>query len=51
VNLKTILGWVAIAFVVWWGITQPGNAQDVAVNIGHWLTSAAHGISNFFLFT
>ena len=47
-NLKTILGWLAVAFVVWWIIEQPTAAAHVVHNIGTFLTSAAHGISSFF---
>jgi hypothetical protein len=48
VNLKTILGWLALAFVVWWVIEQPAAAAHVVHNIGVFLTSAAHGLSSFF---
>jgi hypothetical protein len=48
VNLKSILGWLALAFVVWWIIEQPSSAAHVVNNIGVFLTSAAHGISTFF---
>jgi hypothetical protein len=48
VNIKTILGYLAIAFVVWWIIEQPSAAAHVVHNIGVFLTSAAHGLSNFF---
>ena len=47
-NVKSVLGWLAIAFVVWWIIEQPNGAAHVVMNIGHWLTSAAHGLSNFY---
>ena len=47
-NLKTILGWLAVAFVVWWVIEHPGDAQHIVGNIGRFLTSAVHGLSNFF---
>ena len=47
-NVKTILGWLALAFVVWWIIEQPTGAAHVVHNIGAFLTSAAHGLSNFF---
>jgi len=48
VNLKTVLGWLALAFVVWWIIEQPSAAAHVVHNIGVFLTSAAHGLSSFF---
>ena len=48
VNIKTILGWLAIAFVVWWVIEQPTAAAHVVHNIGAFQTSAAHGLSSFF---
>ena len=48
VNLKTILGWLAVAFVLWWVIEDPTGAAHVVHNIGNFLTTAAHGISSFF---
>jgi hypothetical protein len=48
VNLKSILGWLAVAFIIWWIIEQPTAAAHVVHNIGTFLTSAAHGISSFF---
>ncbi len=47
-NLKTVIGWVALAFVIWWVIAQPEAAAHVVHNIGTFLTKAATGISNFF---
>ena len=47
-NLKSILGWLAIAFVVWWVIEEPAAAAHVVHNIGAFLTSVAHGLSSFF---
>jgi hypothetical protein len=48
VKIQTILGYLAIAFVVWWIIEQPSAAAHVVHNIGVFLTSAAHGLSSFF---
>jgi hypothetical protein len=48
VNLKTILGWAVVAFLIWWIIEQPDGAAHVVHNIGTFLTTAAHGISHFF---
>lgn len=47
-NLKSILGWLALAAFVWWVIEQPSGAAQIVHNIGIFLTSAAHGLSNFF---
>ncbi len=47
-SLKTILGWLAVAFVVWFVIEQPDAAAHIVHNIGTFLTTAAHGLSNFF---
>jgi hypothetical protein len=47
VDLRTVLGWLAVAFVVWWIIEDPTRAARVVHNIGTFLTSAAHGISSF----
>jgi hypothetical protein len=47
VNIKTIAGWAAIAFVVWWVIQQPTNAAHLVHNIGTFLSSSATGFSHF----
>ena len=47
-NLKTILGWAAVAFIVWFIIEQPAAAARIVHNIGAFLTSAARGLSSFF---
>ena len=47
-NLKTVLGWASVAFLVWFAILHPIAVAHVVDNIGHFLTSAAHGLSNFF---
>ena len=47
-NLKTILGWAAVAFVVWFVIANTADARHIVHNTGAFLTSAAHGLSNFF---
>lgn len=47
-NLKTILLWLAMAAIVWWIIAVPSGPAHVVHNIGNWLTSVAHGLSNFF---
>jgi len=48
VNLKTVLGWVALAFVIWWVIEQPAAAAHLVHNIGVFLSNAARGLANFF---
>jgi hypothetical protein len=47
VNLKTIAGWAAIAFIVWWVIQQPTSAAHLVHNIGTFLSTAATGLSHF----
>jgi hypothetical protein len=47
VKLGTILKWAALAFVVWWVVTEPTNAAHLVHNIGDFQTNAAHGLSNF----
>jgi hypothetical protein len=47
VNLKTIVGYAAIAFVVWWVIQQPANAAHVVHDLGNFLTTAGNGVSHF----
>jgi len=48
VSLKTVLGWLAVAFILWWIIEDPAGAAHVVHNIGTFLTSVAHGLSTFF---
>jgi hypothetical protein len=48
VSLKTILGWLAVAFIVWWVIEQPTGAAHIVHNIGTFLTTVASGLSHFF---
>jgi hypothetical protein len=47
VNLKTIAGWAAVAFIVWWVIQQPTSAAHLVHNIGTFLSTAATGLSHF----
>jgi len=47
VNAKTLAGWAAIAFIVWWVIEQPTNAAHLVHNIGTFLSTAAAGLSHF----
>ena len=47
-NAKSIAGWAALAFIVWFVLVEPTAAAHVVHNIGAFLTSAAHGISTFF---
>ena len=47
-SLKTILGWLAVAFIVWWVIEQPTGAAHIVHNIGTFLTTVASGLSSFF---
>jgi hypothetical protein len=48
VTLRTILGWLAVAFVIWWIIEEPTAAAAVVRDIGNFLSTAAHGIATFF---
>jgi len=47
VNVKTIAGYAAIAFVLWWLIKAPTSAAHLVNNIGNFLSSAASGLSRF----
>jgi hypothetical protein len=47
VNLKQILTYAAIAFVIWWVIQAPESAAHLVHNIGALLSEAAHGMSSF----
>jgi ABC-type glucose/galactose transport system permease subunit len=47
VKPKTIIGYLAIAFVIWWVVQEPTAAGHLVHNIGSLLSQAAHGLSNF----
>jgi len=47
VNLKTVIGWLAVAFILWWIIVEPASAAAVVHGIGNFLSNAAHGIATF----
>src|SRR6266436_3055823 len=36
-SVKTVTGWLAVAFVIWWVIEQPADAAHVVHNIGVFL--------------
>jgi hypothetical protein len=46
-NPKIILGWLAIAVIIWWVIEQPAAVAHLIHNIGAYLSTAAAGLSNF----
>jgi hypothetical protein len=46
-NLKTVLTWSAVSFVLWWLINQPSSAAHLIDSIGAVVNGAAHGLSNF----
>jgi hypothetical protein len=48
VSLRTVLGWLAVAFILWWIIVEPEAAAQVVRDIGAFLSHAAHGIATFF---
>jgi hypothetical protein len=47
VNLKQILTYAVIAFLIWWIVQQPTNAAHLIHNIAGLLTNLAKGLSNF----
>lgn len=48
VKLKTILGYAALAFILFFVIKDPTGAAHVINNIGNFLSSVARGFSAFF---
>ena len=46
-DLKTVLGRAALAFVLWFKIAGRATAAHIVRNIGAFLSSAAHGFSTF----
>ena len=47
-KLKTILGYAAVAFILFFVIKDPAGAAHVVNNIGNFLATVARGISSFF---
>jgi hypothetical protein len=47
-SLKTILGWLAVVFIIWWVIMQPHGAAHIVQHIGSFITTVATGLSHFF---
>jgi hypothetical protein len=47
VNLKTILSYAAVAFVIWWVVQQPTAAAHLVHNVASLLTNGARGLSSF----
>ena len=48
VKLKTILGYAAVAFILFFVIKNPTGAAHIINNIGNFLTAVARGFSDFF---
>ena len=48
VKLKTILGWLAVAFLLFFVIKDPTGAAHIVNDIGNFLSSVAHGLTAFF---
>jgi hypothetical protein len=48
VNVKKIVGLLAIALLIFFVITQPGTAATSVQNIGEILRNAAESITSFF---
>ena len=46
-SVKSIVGWIVLAFIVWWILVEPAAAAHVVHNIGAFLSSAAHSLSTF----
>lgn len=46
-NLKTVLTWAGVAFLLWWVIQQPTSAAHLVHNIGSFLSTSATGLSHF----
>lgn len=47
-SLKTRIGWMAVAFIVWWAIEQPTSSEHLAHNMGAFFSAATAGLSAFF---
>jgi hypothetical protein len=48
VNVRKIVGLLALALLIFFVVTQPGSAADSVQNIGGILTDAANSLVTFF---
>jgi hypothetical protein len=48
VTIKKLLGWAAVALIVWWIITDPTAAAAFVHKLGGFITEGAHGFATFF---
>lgn len=48
VNVRKIVGFLAIALVIFFVITQPDGAANMLENIGSFLATAANSLVTFF---
>jgi hypothetical protein len=48
VNAKTVAGWLALAFVLWWVIEAPTGAEHLVHNTGEFFRVSLAGLSHFF---
>jgi len=46
-SLRTVIGWLAVLFIIWWIVTNPSGAANAAHAVGHLFTQAANGLSSF----
>lgn len=46
-NIKKVAGWTAVAFMMWFVITQPSGAAGMIQNMGDIMQNAAEGMSTF----
>lgn len=47
-TFRQLLGYAAVAFVLWWMIEQPASAAHVVHGMGTFLVKVADGLSQFF---
>lgn len=47
-NLRRIVGFLAIALIIWFVVTQPDGAANTLQNIGAILRDAADSVTRFF---
>ena len=46
-NLKKVLAWLVVAFVVYYVIKQPQSSADIVKNVGETLGNAATSLASF----
>lgn len=43
-RLRTLAGWLGLAFVIWWVMTDTAQASHLVTSAGHFLNTTVAGV-------